>query len=146
MLADVLQLLIIALGFGLTGIGILALKEQIKKQSGSTSVQVCLSFFDRLRDADMREISDKIRSKELLNLEEETTDWINLMRFLNHFEHISIAQDRDVIDYDSTMSFFSGYLTAMNKNKQVTTHINNQPGKGFSYLKMLLRKNIEYTN
>ena len=94
----------------------------------------------------MREISDKIRSKELLNLEEETTDWINLMRFLNHFEHISIAQDRDVIDYDSTMSFFSGYLTAMNKNEQVTTHINNQPGKGFSYLKMLLRKNIEYTN
>ena len=68
------------------------------------------------------------------------------MRFLNHFEHISIAQDRDVIDYDSTMSFFSGYLTSINKNDQVTDYIEKQTGKAFSYLKMLLDKNREYVN
>lgn len=143
MVIDVLQLLIIALGFSLTGISILALSKQIKWQSSSTSVQVCLSFFDRLRDTDMRTIHGEILLKKTLNLNEGCTDWTNLIRFLNHFEHIAIAEDRNVIDFDVTMSYFSSYLTDINNSDQITNFLNMQKGKSFSYLKILLHKHKE---
>ena len=79
----------------------------------------------------------------LLNLNEGCTDWTNLIRFLNHFEHIAIAEDRNVIDFDVTMSYFSSYLTDINNSDQITNFLNMQKGKSFSYLKILLHKHKE---
>ena len=129
-----IEILIIAIGFGFTGITILALNSQIKKQATVSSTQICLSFFERLRNDDFRNISKKIRLKEKFDLTEEHSDWISLMTYLNHFEHIAIAEDREAIDLNSTMSFFNGYLKQMRKNDQVHDHICNQKGANLSYL------------
>jgi hypothetical protein len=117
---EVQNFFIFVFGVFFTGLTILALSIQIKKQSKTTSADVSLKMVERMRDKDIR---DSIKFLETGNLPSADWDMDHELRVLmDHFEDMAMFEEEGVLDIQHILQMH-GYVLRLIKSNSETQKI-----------------------
>ena len=122
---------------------VITLRDQIQKQTKTSSANLATIFLARLRDEDFRDLWEKIRNPNVTEYNR-----LDVARLLNHFEYIAIFEEDKILELDHVIHMFGANLKAINNDQFIKNIINGKSTENstfyYSKLKNLLKKAENY--
>lgn len=123
---------------------IITLRDQIQKQTKTSSANLATIFLARLRDEDFRDLWEKIRNPNVTEYNR-----LDVARLLNHFEYIAIFEEDKILELDHVVHMFGANLKAIKNDPFIKNIIDGKSNENskFYYSKLIeLLKKIENYN